>query len=132
MNQEESNLMVPEGWKASSSYAEPGADTGKQEKNLEKVEPGPQSGEDDYHSKYVDPEGPYGGVAENRGTDPNAMGVITDMCKDKTEMSTETSYGGKGGEEQERPEGDLPMVPHDWGLQAPRYPARHKGVASSY
>lgn len=52
-------LQIPEGWGV-GDYAEPGADTGKTKKNLELVRPGPQSGEDDYHSKYVDPEGEFG------------------------------------------------------------------------
>ena len=104
-------LQIPEGW-SKADYAEPGADTGKTKKNLELVKPGPQSGEDDYHSKYTDPEGQYGAAKVEDGEKP--------------------SYGGAGGAEQEGPEGTLPMVPQDWGLQAPRYPARHKGVASSY
>ena len=110
MNQE-GKAIAPEGWQF-TSHAEPGADTGKQKKNLELVSPGPQGqGEDDYHSPCVDPEGPFGAAKVG---------------------GAEDSYGGEGGEKQERPEGTLPMVPQDWGLQAPRYPARHKGVASSY
>jgi hypothetical protein len=104
-------LRVPEGWQI-ANHAEPGADTGKQSKNLELITPGPQGqGEDNYHSQHVDPEGPFG-AAKVTGA--------------------EDSYGGKGGEAQETPEGELPKTPQDWGLQAPRYPARHKGVASSY
>ena len=53
------DLRVPDGWQT-LSYVEPGADTGKTEKNVELITPGPQTGEDDYHSKYVDPEGSYG------------------------------------------------------------------------
>jgi hypothetical protein len=109
MDQEQ--LTIPEGWKK-AAYAEPGADTGKQEKNLELITPGPiGKGEDDYHSKYVDPEGPFGAAKVGDADD---------------------SYGGEGGEAQEKPEGVVPMVPQGWGLQAPPYPARHKGVASSY
>ena len=104
------DLRVPDGWQI-LSYVEPGADTGKTKKNAELITPGPQSGEDDYHSKYVDPEGSFGAAKVS---------------------GAEDSYGGKGGEAQETPEGELPKVPQDWGLQAPRYPARHKGVASSY
>jgi hypothetical protein len=59
-------LQIPEGW-ATAKYAEPGSDTGKTKKNLELVEPGPQSGEDDYHSKYVDPEGKYGATSVGGG-----------------------------------------------------------------
>jgi len=105
-------LRVPEGWQI-ANHAEPGADTGKQSKNLELITPGPQGkGEDDYHSQYVDPEGPFGAAKVGGAKD----------C-----------YGGKGGEDgQERPEGSVPMVPQSWGLQAPPYPARAKGVASSY
>jgi hypothetical protein len=104
-------ISVPEGWK-SLNYTELSKDSGKPEKNLELITPGPiGKDETDYHSQYVDPEGPFGAV--NNG-------------------GAEDSYGGKGGEGQETPEGELPKVPQDWGLQAPRYPARHKGVASSY
>jgi hypothetical protein len=60
-------LTIPEGWRA-ANYAEPGADTGKQEKNLELVSPGPQTGEDDMHSKYTDPEGAYGAAKVTGGT----------------------------------------------------------------
>jgi hypothetical protein len=107
----EQDIVTPEGWQV-VNHTEPGADTGKQKKNLELVSPGPQGkDEDDYHSRYVDPDGPYGAAKVG---------------------GAEDSYGGEGGEKQEKPEGTTPMVPHDWGLQAPKYPARHKGVASSY
>jgi len=51
---EETNLVVPEGWSAYS------------EKNAEKVEPGPQTGEDEYHSQYVDPDGKYGAAKSDK------------------------------------------------------------------
>jgi hypothetical protein len=60
----EKDLVIPEGW---STYAEPGADTGKTEKNAELVRPGPQSGEDDYHSQYVDPQGEFGAAKVEGG-----------------------------------------------------------------
>jgi hypothetical protein len=107
---DEETLPIPDGWKP-LNYAELSDDSGKPKKNLELVSPGPQSGEDDYHSKYVDPEGPFGAAKVG---------------------GAEDSYGGEGGEDQEKPEGVVPMVPQGWGLQAPPYPARHKGVASSY
>lgn len=59
-------LHIPEGWVA-ANYAEPGSDTGKTNKNLGLVEPGPQTGEDDYHSKYVDPEGKFGATSVEGG-----------------------------------------------------------------
>jgi hypothetical protein len=59
-------LHIPEGWVA-ANYAEPGSDTGKTNKNLGLVEPGPQTGEDDYHSKYVDPEGKFGATSVGGG-----------------------------------------------------------------
>lgn len=59
-------IQIPEGW-SPASYAEPGADTGKIKKNLELVEPGPQTGEDDYHSQYVDPEGKFGAAKVDGG-----------------------------------------------------------------
>lgn len=59
MSHMKNELQIPEGWGV-RDYAEPGTDTGKTKKNLELVRPGPQSGEDDYHSKYVDPEGEFG------------------------------------------------------------------------
>lgn len=66
MDQEE--LIIPEGWRT-VDYAEPGADTGKTEKNVELIDPGPiGQGEDDYHSKYVDPEGTYGAAKVTGGT----------------------------------------------------------------
>jgi hypothetical protein len=105
------SMLVPEGWRP-LNYTELSSDSGRPEKNLELIKPGPiGKDETDYHSKYVDPEGPFG-AAKVTGA--------------------EDSYGGKGGEAQETPEGELPKTPQDWGLQAPRYPARHKGVASSY
>lgn len=64
MNQD---LIIPEGWDV-VSYVEPGADTGKVEKNVELVRPGPQTGEDDYHSKYVDPEGQFGAANVSGGS----------------------------------------------------------------
>ena len=39
--EEKAKLIPPEGWKV---Y----------------IEPGPQTGEDEYHSQYVDPDGKYG------------------------------------------------------------------------
>ncbi len=59
-------LQIPEGW-SKANYTEPGADTGKAKKNLELVKPGPQSGEDDTHSKYVDPEGKFGAAKVGGG-----------------------------------------------------------------
>jgi len=107
----EQEIKVPDGWSV-VSHAEPGADTGVQSKNLELVRPGPQGkGEDDYHSKFVDPEGSYG-AAKVTGADD--------------------SYGGEGDDGQETPEGDVPPTSQEPGLQAPRYPKRHSGVASSY
>lgn len=44
---EENELIVPEGWSAYS------------EENVGLVDPGPQTGEDEYHSQYVDPNGEY-------------------------------------------------------------------------
>lgn len=109
--EQEQKISVPEGWR-SVDYAEPGADTGVQSKNLELVKPGPHGkGEDDYHSKYVDPDGSFGAAKVG---------------------GAEDSYGGEGGEDQEKPEGQVPTVPQGWGLQAPPYPKRHAGVASSY
>ena len=63
-------LQIPEGW-SKADYAEPGADTGKTKKNLELVKPAPQSGEDDTHSKYVDPEGEFG-AAKVSGGEPTS------------------------------------------------------------
>ena len=51
---EENNLIVPEGW---STYSE---------ESVKKVEPGPQTGEDEYHSKYVDPDGKYGAAKSDK------------------------------------------------------------------
>lgn len=59
-------IQIPQGW-ALASYTEPGSDTGKTSKNLELVKPGPQTGEDDYHSKYVDPEGKFGATEVSGG-----------------------------------------------------------------
>lgn len=67
---EESKLIVPDGW---STYAEPGPDTGKTEKNVELVRPGPQEGEDDYHSQYVDPSGEFG-TAKVQGGEASSYG----------------------------------------------------------
>ena len=61
---EDGNLVIPDGW---STYAEPGADTGKTHKNVELITPGPQSGEDDYHSQYVNPEGGFGAAKVQGG-----------------------------------------------------------------
>ena len=58
---EEKNLIVPEGW---STYSE---------ENVEKVEPGPQTGEDDYHSQYVDPDGKFG-AAKVEGGEASSYG----------------------------------------------------------
>jgi hypothetical protein len=66
-------LIIPEGWEV-ASYAEPGTDTGKTKKNLELVKPGPQSGEDDYHSQYVDPEGAFGAAKVGGGETPSYEG----------------------------------------------------------
>jgi hypothetical protein len=66
-------LVIPEGWEV-FSYAEPGSDTGKTQKNLELVKPGPPSGEDDYHSQYVDPEGAYGAAKVGGGTETSYQG----------------------------------------------------------
>ena len=49
----EQELRVPEGWDV-LEYQE-----GKAPK-IYGAEPGPQTGEDEYHSQYVDPEGAYG------------------------------------------------------------------------
>jgi hypothetical protein len=84
----ENNLRIPEGWGV-AEYAEPGKDTGKQSKNLELITPGPQSGEDDYHSQYVDPEGKFGAAKTERGS--------SDHC----------SYGGEESS-QEEPKGSQP------------------------
>jgi hypothetical protein len=100
MNEE---LRVPEGWEV--------ANLAEKAPEIYGAEPGPQTGEDDYHSRYVDPEGPFGATKVS---------------------GAEDSYGGEGGEGQEKPEGTMPMVPHDWGLQASKYPKRHSGVATSY
>jgi len=63
----EQKIKVPDGWSI-VSHAEPGADTGVQSKNLELVRPGPQGeGEDDYHSKFVDPEGSLGAAKVTGG-----------------------------------------------------------------
>lgn len=67
---EENDLIIPDGW---SAYAEPGADTGKTKKNVEKIDPGPQSGEDDYHSQYVDPNGKFG-AAKVEGGEASSYG----------------------------------------------------------
>ena len=58
---EEKNLIVPEGW---STYSE---------ENVKKVEPGPQTGEDDYHSQYVDPNGKFG-AAKVEGGEASSYG----------------------------------------------------------
>lgn len=63
---EESRLAVPDGWVV-ADHAEPGADTGKTHKNVELITPGPQSGEDDYHSQYVDPNGEFGATKVEGG-----------------------------------------------------------------
>lgn len=62
-------LVVPEGWEV-SSYAE----SGKTNKNLGLVKPGAQSGEDDYHSKYVNPEGAFGAAKVGGGEKPSYEG----------------------------------------------------------
>lgn len=105
------DLKIPEGWKV-TSRGKVGADTGKQSKNLDGLKPGPQTGEDDYHSKHVDPEGPFGAA--------------------KVEGGEEHAYQQKDPYEFQMPEGHRPLTPHDQGLQAPLYPKRHSGVASSY
>ena len=69
-------IRVPDGWNVAEFT----------EKCLELVEPGPQTGEDDYHSKYVDPDGKFGAT--------------------KTE-GTGSSYGGEGTNQVE-PEGSDP------------------------
>jgi len=72
--EQEQILSVPDGWRT-TEYAEPGADTGIQSKNLELVRPGPQGkGEDDYHSKFVDPEGPFGAAKVEGGTPSSYQG----------------------------------------------------------
>lgn len=70
-------VVIPEGWKPIDFS----------EKNVEMVNPGPQTGEDEYHSKYVDPEGKSGGVIPSGGEKP--------------------SYSGEEGDQVE-PEGDEP------------------------
>lgn len=66
-------MKIPDGWGV-ASYAEPGTDAGKTNKNLGLVEPGPQSGEDDYHSKYVDPSGKYGAAKVEGGSSSSYEG----------------------------------------------------------
>jgi hypothetical protein len=58
---EENNLIVPEGW---TTYSE---------ECVKLVEPGPQTGEDDYHSKYVDPNGKFG-AAKVEGGEASSYG----------------------------------------------------------
>lgn len=52
---EENEVIIPEGWSAYS------------EENAKLVEPGPQSGEDDYHSQYVDPNSKFGATKVEGG-----------------------------------------------------------------
>lgn len=80
------NISVPDGWQV-ANHAEPGADTGKVEKNVELVRPGPQTGEDDYHSKYVNPDGKFGAAKVG---------------------GAEDSYGGTFDKDS-APEGDPPF-----------------------
>lgn len=74
-------IVVPSGWSV-RDFAESGKN-----KNIELVKPGPQSGEDDYHSKYVDPEGKFGTAKVTGGE--------------------KASYAGEEGS-QEEPEGSHP------------------------
>lgn len=80
-------MKLPDGWKALSAP------------------PGPQTGEDDYHSKYVDPNGEFG--AAKVGGAEDSFGNTTDP---------------------EVPEGTLPKVPQAPGLQAPLYPNVKKQI----
>lgn len=68
-------FLVPSGWQV-AEYSE---------KNAEYVAPGPQTGEDDYHSQYVDPDSKFGAA---------------NVKLDKT-----TSYENTGSDRDE-PEGD--------------------------
>lgn len=69
---QEGKVVAPNGWRF-GSFAEPGADTGKTEKNVELINPGPQGeGEDDYHSRFVDPEGPFGAAKVGGGDGVNS------------------------------------------------------------
>lgn len=79
-----SNLIsVPEGWKP-LDYTELSRDSGKPEKNLELITPGPiGKDETDYHSQYVSPESEFGAVSSGTGE--------------------RSSYGGEGTD-QEKPE----------------------------
>lgn len=73
--QNSQDFSVPVGWSV-AEYSE---------KNAEYVAPGPQTGEDDYHSQYVDPKSKFG---------------ATDVKLDKT-----TSYENTSGSRDE-PEGN--------------------------
>lgn len=58
---EENKVIIPEGWSAYS------------EESVKLVEPGPQTGEDDYHSQYVDPNGKFG-AAKVEGGEASSYG----------------------------------------------------------
>lgn len=75
------DIKIPEGWDV-VKYAETNG-------NTKLVKPGPQTGEDDYHSKYVDPNSKFGAADTPRGS--------SDHC----------SYGGEEANQQE-PEGSHP------------------------
>jgi hypothetical protein len=77
----DNSLNVPAGWSV-LEYKE-GAP------KIYGAEPGPQTGEDEYHSQYVDPDGKFGAAKTERGS------------------STHCSYGGEEAN-QEEPEGSQP------------------------
>lgn len=58
---QENELIVPEGW---STYSED---------CVKLVEPGPQTGEDEYHSQYVNPDGKFG-AAKVQGGEASSYG----------------------------------------------------------
>lgn len=60
----EKEIKIPEGWRQNSASF---ADGGKAPE-IYGAEPGPQTGEDDMHSKYTDPNGPYGAAKVGGGT----------------------------------------------------------------
>lgn len=71
----ENSLSIPNGWKL-LDYTELSKDSGKPEKNLELIEPGPiGKGETDYHSKYVDPESTFGAAKASGGTPSSYEGL---------------------------------------------------------
>ena len=64
----EQELRIPEGWSPSADYVEGEAP------KIYGAEPGPQTGEDEYHSKYVNPDGRFGAAKVTGGTPSSYQG----------------------------------------------------------